>query len=381
MMDMPFILSPAIPQPLTLPEVSNTERQLQQWFPPDAELTLTLKAGAFLVRFLPEKTSRRLTYQLQISVNQCLLIVTIDQSLLELLLARITPDTALESLPFEQLPSQLQLALLQSALAPLIDQIATHSDLQIHVESMTCFHQNELPEARLICQCNDGNRTGRATLFFTEDTINTLSDQLSLLSLSAAKPPRLSQEAVEQLPLNISITLKGPSLSQAQINQLEPQDILLLKQTSATPRPEADQDISRQALYLPVEAKIQNRHLFYGVIHNTGIDITHINMDQPMEHSTEHHDNAELTQLNDLPLDVTFEIARQTTTLEHIKSLTAGQTFLLHKPLPSTVTLIVNGKAIAEAELVNVGEELGARISRLLIPATSSGGEKDDEPA
>lgn len=75
-------------------------------------------------------------------------------------------------------------------------------------------------------------------------------------------------------------------------------------------------------------------------------------------------DAAEL--LSDIPLQLTVEVGRLPVTAEEIVGLKAGHVFDLRRGAAEPVDLSVNGKIIAQGELVEVEGNLGVRILALV---------------
>ena len=75
-------------------------------------------------------------------------------------------------------------------------------------------------------------------------------------------------------------------------------------------------------------------------------------------------ESAEL--LNDIPLHVSVELARVPVTAEEVVALRAGQVVALGRPASSAVELSVNGKIVAQGELVEVDGQLGVKITQLV---------------
>ena len=67
-----------------------------------------------------------------------------------------------------------------------------------------------------------------------------------------------------------------------------------------------------------------------------------------------------------LPVKLTFDIGQQELTIGDLGRLGPGYTFELNRDITSPVTMKANGKPFAECELVNINNQLGARIVRLL---------------
>lgn len=376
-----LISSHCDPQPLQFPVVDARELELQSLLPPDSEFTLNLGAHTLRVQLRYQEKVKPLPLILDVSINQHPLVLELDNALVAALLSNISSDHPLGALPFEQLPTAIQLALLQSAMSPLISYLSEDSGLQIRLENIRSGNDTMLSGNRLVCECNFRNENGWVAITLTDKVISLLQPHLSPESITDATP----KVSVDELPLQASISLGRTVLTGNQINTLETYDIVLLEQPSTTRL-----DSSLENSPLQVKISVEGKLLFSGLLQKTLIEITHIDLDQTMENSTESQFDSTTDSstenvaqepkayLDALPLEVTFEVARQNTTVKQIKSLTPGQTFSLNKPLQSIVTLIVNGQTIAEAELVKINDQLGARITRRLLPNNQDGNVNND---
>ena len=77
-------------------------------------------------------------------------------------------------------------------------------------------------------------------------------------------------------------------------------------------------------------------------------------------------DNLQL--LLDVPLQITAELGRATMKIEDVLKLGPGSIIELNKLAGEPVDLLVNGKLIAQGEVVVVDENFGVRITSILGP-------------
>ena len=90
--------------------------------------------------------------------------------------------------------------------------------------------------------------------------------------------------------------------------------------------------------------------------------------------------------LNQLPIQVSFDLGERTLTLGELRSLQVGQSLELGRALPSVVSLRVNGALIGTGELVEIDRRLGVTISTLgtlprpSVPPAADGGIEHDGP-
>ncbi|WP_281645580.1 type III secretion system cytoplasmic ring protein SctQ [Parendozoicomonas sp. Alg238-R29] len=67
-----------------------------------------------------------------------------------------------------------------------------------------------------------------------------------------------------------------------------------------------------------------------------------------------------------LPVKLVFDVGNHELTVGEMGRLGPGYTFELNRNIASPVTMKANGKAFAECELVNINNQIGARITKLL---------------
>jgi flagellar motor switch protein FliN/FliY len=73
-----------------------------------------------------------------------------------------------------------------------------------------------------------------------------------------------------------------------------------------------------------------------------------------------------LEALLDIPLDISVELGRTNMTLKQVLDLGSGSLIELDKLTGEPVDILVNGKVIAEGEVVVIGENFGIRITKIL---------------
>ena len=89
--------------------------------------------------------------------------------------------------------------------------------------------------------------------------------------------------------------------------------------------------------------------------------------EQGEEHMEEPPDEVLLTLLT-IPLEVSVEVGSKRITLEELFSLKPTSVIVLDKMLSEPVDIKVNGKKIAEGELVVVNDRFGVKITKIVSP-------------
>lgn len=83
------------------------------------------------------------------------------------------------------------------------------------------------------------------------------------------------------------------------------------------------------------------------------------------EKAMSHDDYENNISLDEIPLNVHFDIGEQSISLEEIEQIGVGYTFEVEKKLPELITLRVSNKKIGHGELVTIGDRMGVRITQI----------------
>jgi type III secretion protein Q len=81
--------------------------------------------------------------------------------------------------------------------------------------------------------------------------------------------------------------------------------------------------------------------------------------------SSPHPDVAQKTNFDDIPVKLLFELGRIELSLAEIRQLALGAIVPISRPLEDSVDILANGRRIGRGSLVQVGDSLGIRITRL----------------
>jgi flagellar motor switch protein FliN/FliY len=87
---------------------------------------------------------------------------------------------------------------------------------------------------------------------------------------------------------------------------------------------------------------------------------------QPQATVQEQDISKELQRILDIPLSITVVIGTTVITIKELLNLRPGSVVALDETINSFVSVYANGKLIAKAELVVVGENFGIRIAEII---------------
>jgi type III secretion protein Q len=76
-------------------------------------------------------------------------------------------------------------------------------------------------------------------------------------------------------------------------------------------------------------------------------------------------DVAQKTNFDDIPVKLLFELGRIELSLAEIRQLAPGAILPVSRPLEDSVDILANGRRIGRGSLVQIGDSLGIRITRL----------------
>ncbi|MCR9846977.1 MULTISPECIES: type III secretion system cytoplasmic ring protein SctQ [Vibrio diabolicus subgroup] len=242
-------------------------------------------------------------------------------------------ESTLNATAFESLPNSLQLALLSSQIEPHSEAFkALFGQLPI-LSQLQPLESSQVQEHTLMLTLNKPN--GSLCLWVSEGA-NVLLDAL----------PNSDSLQARHLALPVWLSLGKTHLMLSEFNSLELGDVIFFDDCYIA---------QQQAIF-----QVSNQNLWRCQLDD---QILHI-----IEKETNMNDvntSEMLTDHQQLPVELTFDIGHQTITLEQLNQLQPGYVFELNQPVSKPVTLRANGKIVGECELVNVNEHLGVRVLEL----------------
>lgn len=162
-------------------------------------------------------------------------------------------------------------------------------------------------------------------------------------SLLSKLPPRPRQQRLP-LPLTLSLQWGEMGLTLDELATLAIGDVLL---------PPPDPQLGQQLLVC-----VEGRPFAYCQPHQQHLELTAM-------HNAEPADPFGPTELEQLPIQVSFEVGRQTLDWHTLTSLQPGALIDLGTPLDGEVRIISNGHSLGVGRLVEIQGRLGVRVERL----------------
>lgn len=162
-------------------------------------------------------------------------------------------------------------------------------------------------------------------------------------SLLSRLPPRPQQQRLP-LPLTLSLQWGEMGLTLDELATLAIGDVLL-----PPPHPQLGQQLL---------VCVEGRPFAYCQPHQQHLELTAM-------HNAEPADPFGPTELEQLPIQVSFEVGRQTLDWHTLTSLQPGALIDLGTPLDGEVRIISNGHSLGVGRLVEIQGRLGVRVERL----------------
>ncbi|WP_018692214.1 type III secretion system cytoplasmic ring protein SctQ [Algicola sagamiensis] len=242
---------------------------------------------------------------------------------------------------YQLLPNALRKGVSRSVFEPWVQLCSERlGTSELKVSPRKASEHNPDLEYSLHFQIKLEHTSGCFTLHVDEDALQWVTELLKYW-------PNRAANSAATLPFPMQIRIGNTSLSQGELKRLKSSDILLIEQAFYTPNePQAVLYAKQRAIGL---VSIHNNQLRWI---NT---MTTDNIDPTQEGET-------MTSIDELPVEVQFDLGQKTMTLQQLQALQQGEILSLELPADAPVTIRANGKSVGQAELVQVGDRLAARI-------------------
>jgi type III secretion protein Q len=163
-----------------------------------------------------------------------------------------------------------------------------------------------------------------------------------------------------EVPVTIGVRVAAATFTVGEIATLSPGDVVIADQC----RQQANTAVAVIAEHLvaPVELTAAGAGIAAPPTRARG---------SPWEWSMENGGNsprpdvAQKTNFDDIPVKLLFELGRIELSLAEIRQLAPGAIVPISRPLEDSVDILANGRRIGRGSLVQIGDSLGIRITRL----------------
>ena len=201
---------------------------------------------------------------------------------------------------------------------------------------------------------------GLALHFAIGDTTHTLlvTPNPMIMELLSHLPAHI-QSTMPDIPIWAELILGRSILSRPEVNALSTGDIVFLQQHVT-----GQQMVVRATRHTAFVGEAEGNR----VTIRQRMELMEEQHPEAQEHpeQVEHeHPQQPGVDMADLPVELLFEIGRQQFSAAEIQAMQEGYIFDLERPIEQPVRIRANGKVIAECQLVQIENRLGARIISL----------------
>lgn len=243
-----------------------------------------------------------------------------------------------------ELPEEFLAALAENLFAPLLGELSTALGVQIRFkDAVRMTGTIEAPAGVLVeVALPEGKRTLHVAL------IPPGPGAAREFAIALSRLPQrrhAGAERLDTLPFNISISGGSLVLSKGEFTALEVGDVLL---------PEEWLPTSGAACLMLRTAKCT----WAAACSLEGRSATLTQQLMPIE-------EMQMQDTDSLEVKLTFELEERTVTLAEVKALEPGQVFTLTSDPQAQVTVVVNGRPVAQGRLVDVNGAVGVQLTKL----------------
>ncbi|WP_067520322.1 type III secretion system cytoplasmic ring protein SctQ [Endozoicomonas ascidiicola] len=269
--------------------------------------------------------------KLQLEVNQQPVTFFTGEAFIDQIMPADLSSSVLTSLP-----SDLVQAAMESKLHVVFQSLINATGIAIKFISLTSS-DGQSPHADFTINIQVGGT--RYPVFMESSPI--------IFELIKLLPVLHPVDQSSDIPVWAGLELGQAKLSKVEVEQLGTGDVVFF-----------NYHVTGQQLIVRINPKLA----FVGEAEGTKITIKS-RMDTMEE---DQFDDNEQVSLSDLELELLFEVGRQQFSAQEIQMLKPGHVFDLERPIEQPVNVRANGKLIAECQLVQVNNRLGARITRIV---------------
>ena len=327
--------------PLELPAVSPSELQLSRLLcNRHTQYPFTMGEDQCFLVLGNNKHDLEPEYTVSLTINDQPVHWFINHALLDQLL-----PSPLDHNSIRKLPDDLSHAALQHAFGPILGIASQASGLTIVFTGIEHTPSNK--EAKELCLNLSLAGTKHKSLVTASAFILEILSHL----------PAHQQQQTPDISIWANLFVGRSMLSGQEVSELAVGDVVFLQQ-----------HVTGQQLAVRV-----NRHTaFVGEADGTTITLRQRmdlmeeqeDFEQQAPEASEEQEGGGL-DLSELAVELLFEIGNQQFTAQEVQNMKPGYVFELDRPIEQPVSVRANGKLIAQCELVQIDNRLGARIIKL----------------
>jgi type III secretion protein Q len=288
----------------------------------------------------------------------CRLDITVDGDPGELTLSRSVADAIMTSLDLDQ-----SLDAFSPAQAGILIELALSDALAALEEGLGCG---------LAITAARGAQAAAEDIASTNLVFALTLDGVAASAVELRLPPRhamtlarfldqraaLSREAVELLPVPLCLRAAAATLRVSELASLLPGDVVMLDQCCRPMRTAVA--VIAEHLVAPLDLSATGAVITAPPMPGRGSS-----WEWSMQNVADKPDLSQKSDLDDLPINLLLELGRLDLPLGEIRRLAPGAVLPLARPLDDSVDILANGRRIGRGALVQIGDSVGVRVTRL----------------
>jgi len=313
------------------------------------DLELAGRSATIATAWPPPREATSPKYRLDLTIDGTAATATVSAPLIEAIVSGVDPNLSLAGLAPEHAGILVEFA--------LSDQLAALElciDCRLAITSVN-------PEAQALERADPSV----LTCLITVDGLGGSWAELRLASHYIGKLAHLldgraaSLDSTDNLAITLCARVAAATLSIGDVASLSPGDVVLVDEYCRQPLTAIA--VIGEHLVAGFELTAAGGRIVTGPIRGRGSA-----WEWSMENvpDTARGDVAE-SNLDDLPVKLVFEMGRLDLSLGEVRKLAPGAVVPLVRPIEESLDVIANGRRIGRGTLVQIGDSLGVRLTRL----------------
>ena len=359
-------------QPLALRTISPTRVELENLLA-TRQAGITVLAGEHAEQLRPTAEDVAVAHEVhvQCDLGESEICLSVDASWM----SKFVPD-GFADFTVSELPQPLGLALAELGLSPLIEAVGTLFAAPMSLKRVI----KEAPAAETILALRlvgDMSTPPTVQIFLDSGTEQALIDVLR------RAPSRADPPIAAVIPLSVSACIGSQGLTREELHDLVPGAVVLFETPPTWPKVTVllgetmrpfgagtlddrvltlDSILGRAMASSEDDADIPEE----GPPEEPNESLSDEAAEEPSEPTAEENfEPGDDVSIEGLEVRLDFVAGRKTLTVSEIQSLAPGATITLDAPASQAVTIYASGRRLGTGELVDIGGQLGVRISKL----------------
>ncbi len=320
--------------PIKLPAVTPAQWQLHKTICSRRnEFSFQLGDGLCHLKLQPSKAAPAPEYCLTFAIDNQLVPFHVSSGFINQLL-----PTPLNDKAARKLPENLFRSAMIYSMEPLVSTISSRLNMPVEYVSLK-QERPEIIQTGLTLHLN-WNKTIHSILVNASPVIMTLLSRL----------PTHIHSTMPDIPVWAELIVGRSILSLPEVGGLSIGDVVFMQQY-----------VTGQQLIL----RIARQSAFVADAEDNRVTIRQrMELMEEQTHPAE-TDAQSSVDMADIPVELLFEIGRQKFSIADIQAMQEGYIFELERPVDQPVLVRANGKVIAQCQLVQIDNRLGAKITSL----------------